>query len=159
MNSLLFRVLLALLPVLGFATEPAPAFLWGMLTALILTAATVFLLGVRFIFPWTVWRVIFFLSLLALAALALKFFALPPFFLLSLFLLVPPEFFRERKNWDRAARKMVRGGLLFGALLTGHRVLMEVFSNTAGLHIFELPAGSYLLMGLALAVAGKTGKK
>lgn len=155
MNPLIFRVLLALLPILGFAAKPAPAFLWGVLTALILTTAAAFLLGTRFIFPWTVWRMTLFLPLLALTALAGKFLALPPFFLLSLMILVPPGFSRRRENWDAAARKLVRGGLLFWAVLTGHGLLMEILSASLGLRIFELPGGSYLLISLALAVVGK----
>lgn len=154
-NSLLLRTVLASLPLLGLSLQARAGFAYGVLCAFLLLLATLIFLAVRAIIPETVHRISFMLLLLVFGVIAAETSRLSPLFLPGLFLLPYPENFRRGLPWPRVLGKAVAAGLSLWALLTTHGVFSQVLGLGWGIRFFQLPAGSYLLLGLGIAALRK----
>ena len=146
MNPIFWRSLLALLPILGWVSEPARGFISGWLGLAVLLSATLIFLKVRPRIPQTFRFLVFFLILLALFTMAREFFPgrtvwkPVPVLLVSLCILADPDLFRIRTRPHWVARKTLLAGLWFWLLLTGHGLLVDGFGRKVGMEIFKLPA-------------------
>lgn len=150
MNRLILRAILAALPVLGFACQSRSGFVYGVVGAGFLLAATFIFFLVRTLLPRTVERLGFLLLLLLLVTTAAKIFSVSFLLLVSLLLLTPPELFQKRRRWTEAAKTTIWTSFIFLILLAAHGLAAEL-SLRAGIQFFQHPAGSYFLAGLTLA--------
>lgn len=161
MSPLLLRALLAALPLLGVTLEWESGFVDGAMIVAILFLSVLIFRGLSSVIPQSLYRICF-LLLLILSATAFRIFfggldRSTPLLLASLFLLVPPDLFRNpNKGWTRAARKTFLTSLYFWILVAGHAVFCDLLGSGMGIRFFQSPAGSYFLMGTALAVFPKT---
>lgn len=151
MNPLLLRALLAALPLLGLASKPWPGVVYGAFGFGIFLVATLIFLGIHFAIPQTLHRLSFFLLLLVFGVIGSELFSVSPLLLAGLFFLPLPELFRRRKKWDPILRKTLLVGFSFGVILAGHGILTNLLGVGGRVPLFQLPAGSYLILGLALA--------
>lgn len=155
MNSLFSRALLAALPTLGLVLATRDGVLYGGILFGIFLLTIFVLRFIHRITPAPVHRISFFLliAVLGVKTIPLLFPSGGPLSFLplaSLWLLAPTELFRKRGNWRRIRQTSFLTSLFFWVLLAGHGFLSEVLGHWAGVHLFQHPAGSYLLAALAL---------
>ena len=158
MNPVFLPPLLALLPVLGLALDTRKAFGLGAAVTSTLLLTVLLFFVIRAFLPEAAHRVGFFLLALAVSIFVSRIFFAVPLernlrLLIPLFLLLPPEFFRHRRNWNSMVKKILLASLAFWVLLVGHGALAEFAGGKMGLEFFRLPVGSYFLLGwIALGV-------
>lgn len=149
---MLFRTLIAALPILGFALEAKSGFLLGGATTLLLGGTEAIFLGIQKIVPGTVRKISFFLILIVFGVILEEIFSVPFLVLTSACFLIPSDLFRPRKNGRKMFRKMLLMGLSFWALLLFHGIVMELLGKEGNVWFFQLPAGSYLVLGILVLV-------
>lgn len=164
MNSCLFRSLLAALPVLGLALEGKSGLEVGGVGAGVFVLAAIFFFIFHPLVPRVLHPLSFYLLVWFLGVMGIEFFwgkaavsAAP--LLIGLSLLVDPDFFKSRTNWPRRIRSTLFGALSFMGILAIHGLLFELLGRKLGLLFFQMPGGSYALMGFALTFfSGRAGK-
>lgn len=164
MNPCLLRSLLAALPVLGLALEGKSGLEVGGVGAGVFVLAAFFFFIFHPVIPRVLHPLSFYLLVGFLGVMGIEFFrgkaavsAAP--LLVGLSLLVDPDFFKLRRNWPRRVQSTLLGALFFCGILTAHGLLFELMGKKPGLLFFQMPAGSYALMGFALTFfSGRTGK-
>jgi len=159
-NPLLLRAFLAALTVLDLALDPGSALLTAAAVLFFLFAAAPIFFVVRPALPESVRRLSFLLLVLVLVLVAgrVSFAGIwghEARIIFPLLLLLPPEFFRPRRNWDPAAKHLFFSAAAFGALLVLHGLAAGFLSFGGRFEYFRVPAGSYFLLGLLAWVAGK----
>lgn len=164
MNPCLFRSLLAALPVLGLALEGKSGLGYGGVGAGVFVLAASFFFIFHPVIPRVLHPLSFYLLVWFLGVMGIEFFwgkaavsAAP--LLIGLSLLVDPDFFKTRRKWPRLVRSTLFGALSFWGILTVHGLLFELMGRKLGLLFFQMPAGSYALMGLTWTFfSGRGGK-
>jgi|GEM_PF-2466898 len=156
LNQGLLRAVLASLALFGLALDSRAGFFYGSVGFWALLASTLVFLSVRPILPGTIHRTAFFLLLLFFGVIGAELTSLSPLLLAGLCILAPPDLFRPGKNKGRVVRKTLFTSFIFWMILSGHGIVTEFFGKKAALPFFQLPAGSYFLAGLALALLPKT---
>lgn len=159
MTSILLRVFLSVLPLLDLASGPQSALVMGVVVIGILFASTMIFFLTRSLLPKSQIRLSFLLlaTVFTLGPARTSFPEITGFearLLLPLLLLLPPEFFRPRANWNLTAKKLLLTSLGFWVLLVIHGAAAEFLGFGGRFQYFRLPAGSYFLLGL-LAVGAR----
>ena len=163
MNPYLLQAVLAGLPLLGWVRDAKSGVLWGGMGVIIFMASTHLFFILRPILPERFFRFGFFLLLILIGASGIEFlkqelgvaaFILPA----SLCVLTPPDFFRRQRSSKLLAKKNLIRGFYFWALLAGHGILSE-WVRHLGIHFAAHPAGSFFLLGLAMALLPEGVKK
>lgn len=153
MSSILWRTLIAVLPLPGLVLTVKDGFVYGILGgALLLFVILLFFLIHRLI-PERMFRLSFFLLLILVGVRAVEWIlssSNPLSFILlaSLALLTPPDLFRKQRNWRRIAGKSFLTAVSFWFFLAGHGIFSELLGRGLGIQFFQNPAGSYFLAGL-----------
>ena len=159
MNPVLLRALLAALPLLGVTLEWENGFVYGGMVVGILFLSALIFSSLSFVIPQPLYRISFLLPLILGAAgieIILGGRGSPaPLLLASVCLLTNPDLFRNQKNWTRVAKKTFLASLYFWMLVTGHGILCDLLGSGMGIRFFQIPAGSFLLIGMALALIPK----
>jgi hypothetical protein len=143
MNPLFLRALMASLPLLGLTLGVEMGLLYGAVTVAVLVSALGIFLAIQGAIPRIVHPLSFFLILFVGGVLAGELFSVSVLFLVSLCLLVLPDFFRPL----RLVSKTLFVGFSFWSFLMWHALLSDLLGRGVGIRLFQLPAGSYLLMG------------
>ncbi|MBI4115578.1 MAG: hypothetical protein HY447_03275 [Candidatus Omnitrophica bacterium] len=157
MNPILLRGILSALPILGFARDGGTALLLAACVFSIFLGATLSFLTLRFVLPEKIHALGYLLILFVLGVAAKEIFAFSSLCFPSLLLLTFPESLRARSSWKKAAEKTFWAGLSFSLIILCHGVLLGTMQE--GSNFFQLPGGSYLLLGLALIFVPKEGRK
>ena len=159
MKPILQRALLATLPVLGLGLGTRDGLLHAAVSAGTLLVAGGIFLAIRGFLPRAVHRLSFFLMLLALAVVFEEISPVSFLVVVSSVLLVPAEIFQ---NGVRGRKISITTGLAclwFVFFVAGHGLLTELLRDRAGVGLFGIPAGSYLLLGFVLACSsGRRGR-
>ncbi len=149
------RALWAALPLLGLTLSARSGVLYATLVAAFFLSATLIFLSIHPLFPRALQRLSCFLLIWTLGIIGGHIFSLSPLILVSLSILPPADFFRQRKHENRLAKKLFLLAFSFAALVAGHGIFSDLLGRQIGLKIFQLPAGSYFFMGLVLPFVRK----
>ena len=153
MNPLLLRAFLAVLPVLDRALDLRSALVLGLAVLCPLFAASLVFFTARPALPASLHRLGFFL----LALVLILGVGRAPFtglwgqegrIFLPLLILLPPEFFSPRRNWNPVAKHLFFSAFVFWGLLALHGMAAGFPAFSGRFEYFRLPAGSYFLLGL-----------
>lgn len=163
-NPYLLQAVLASLPLLGWVLDLKSGVLWGGMGVLILMACTYLFFFLRLLVPERSYRLSFFLLLFLIgvagAELLKQELGNPAFILpVSLCVLTPPDFFRNKRSSGLLAKKNLIRGFYLWILLAGHGALSEWGLKGLGVHFAAHPAGSFFFLGLAMVLLPEGIKK